>query len=236
MTKPITDRPLKRAGQKPWEYDESIALEVCLRISQGESLRAICEDKAMPSERTVYRWLAATPVFRQAYVRAREAQMDHWSDEIVEIADDASNDYIERIGKDGEVERVFDPEAVQRSKLRIDTRKWLMSKLAARTYGDKVDVNLSGSVEVSTLSDEELEARTRARLVALGVEIAAPLLLPMPGTARASAPAMTAAPEVDDVAKPPCGESTPTGGEPAPITGECTPSPRSTRKKSAKTY
>ncbi len=59
-----------------------------------------------------------------------------------------------------------------------------MSKLAARRYGDKIDVNLSGSVEVSALSDAELEARTKARLKALGVDVAGPLLVgPGSGTA-----------------------------------------------------
>jgi len=182
MTKPITDRPLKKAGRKPMEYDEAVALEVCERLSQGESLRAICEDPAMPSHQTVYRWAAVQPTFRTAYARAREAQMEGWADDIVEIADDATNDYIERIGKDGEVERVFDPEAVQRSKLRMDARKWLMSKLAGARFGDKLDVNLNATAEVAALSDEELERRTQARLVALGVDVAGPLLLALPGS------------------------------------------------------
>ena len=170
-------------------YDEAIGIAICQRLIEGQTIKKICKDPDLPSERTVYRWLAAERTFWQLYARAREAQMEKWSDDVVEIADDASNDYIDRAGKDGEVERVFDPEAVQRAKLRIDTRKWLMSKLAAQRYGDRVDVNLSGAVEVSTLSDEELEARTRARLVALGVEVAGPLLLPMPGAGRVPAPA-----------------------------------------------
>ena len=125
-----------------------------------------------------------------------------WADDVVEIADNARNDYMDRLAKNGEIERVPDPELVQRSKLRIDTRKFLMAKLAPKTYGDKVDVNLSGTVEVSTLSDEELESRTRARLVALGVDVAAPLLLPMPGAAPAPvaalAPAITLPGSVED--------------------------------------
>ncbi len=170
-------------------YSDEVGEAICVRLIEGESLREICEDPDLPSQRTVYRWLAAERTFWQLYARAREAQMDRWAEEIVEIADDASNDYIERTGTDGEVERVLDPEAVQRSKLRIDTRKWVMSKLAAKRYGDKVAVDVTGSVEVSALSDAELEARTRARLVALGVEGAAPLLLPMPGAGRVPAPA-----------------------------------------------
>ena len=72
----------------------------------------------------------------------------------------------------------------------MDARKWIMARLAARTYGDKLDLNLSATVEVGALSDAELEARTKARLKALGVEIAGPLLiaegptLPAPGEAE----------------------------------------------------
>ncbi len=119
--------------------------------------------------------------------------------------------------------RVLDPEAVQRSKLRIETRKWVMSKLAARRYGDKIDVNVIATVEVSALSDEELEARTRARLVALGVEVAAPLLLTMPGAAPA--PATTPEPEPVVVDAEPAG--------PVHVGPEPAVDPRSTRKKSA---
>ncbi len=106
MTKPITDRPLQCPGRKPMEYDEEIAAEVCDRLSQGESLRSICEDPRLPSHQTIYKWAAVQPIFKTAYARAREAQMDKWSDDIVEIADDAKNEYVDRIGKDGEVERV----------------------------------------------------------------------------------------------------------------------------------
>ncbi len=100
-----------------------------------------------------------------------------------EIADDATNDYMERLSKNGDIERAVDPETVQRSKLRIDTLKWLMSKYSPRRFGDKIDVNMTGEVKVSTLSDADLEARLQARLAALGVDAAAPLLVPGPGTA-----------------------------------------------------
>lgn len=182
MTKPITDRPLKPAGRKPMEYDEKIAAEVCERIANGEGLEGICDDSRVPSEMTIRRWMAAQPTFREAYARAREQQMEKWADDVIRIADDASGDYVDRVGKDGVVERVVDPETVQRSKLRIDTRLRLMSKLAPGRYGDRVDVHVSATVEIGALSDAELEARTRARLVALGVEVAGPLLLALPGS------------------------------------------------------
>ncbi len=122
--------------------------------------------------------MGAQPIFREAYARAREAQMEKWADDIVDISDDARNDFMERVGKDNKAERVVDQEAIQRSRLRVDTRKWLMSKLAAKRYGDRLTVEVSGTVEVAALSDAELERRIRARLKALGIEApTGPLLL-----------------------------------------------------------
>ena len=61
-------------------------------------------------------------------------------EEILDISDDASNDWMLKHGKDGEAGYVLNGEHVQRSKLRIDARKWLMSKHKAKKYGDKIDV------------------------------------------------------------------------------------------------
>ncbi len=141
------------------EYDDVIATEVCDRLSQGESLRAICQDPAMPSHQTVYKWMAVEPTFTTAYARARELQMDSWADDIIEIVDDVSTDYVDRIGKNGETERVIDPESVQRSRLRVDGRKWLMARLAPKRFGDKVAVDVNAKVEVTGLSDAELVYR-----------------------------------------------------------------------------
>ena len=65
-------------------------------------------------------------------------QADHFADEIIEIADDASNDWMERERKDGSTEAVLNYEHVQRSRLRIDARKWLMARMAPKKYGDKI--------------------------------------------------------------------------------------------------
>ena len=180
MTKPITDRPLKKPGRKPIKCTEEITSEICARITKGETMKAICLDEHLPSDDTIYEWLAVNPTFAGAYARARKASMERFSHEMVEIADDGRNDYVDRVDKAGNIERVVDPEVVQRSKLRVDTRKWLMSKLAAATYGDKLAVDVSGTLEVAALSDAELERRTLASLEALGITPPAGPLLIMP--------------------------------------------------------
>ena len=110
-------------------------------------------------------------------MRARELQMESWAEELKEIAEDGCNDWMERRVADGSIEQVLDHEHVQRSKLRIDTLKWLMSKFAPKRFADKVEVELSGSLKVETLTDEELEAKTAMLLARLGIEAAGPLLI-----------------------------------------------------------
>ena len=96
--------------------------------------------------------------------------MDAMAEEILEIADDARNDYVNRITADGEVERMSDMENIQRSKLQIDTRKWIMSRLALKKHGGKLDLSASVGLDFTKLSDAELVARTKAVMASLGTE------------------------------------------------------------------
>lgn len=124
---------------RPSNYTPELADAICTRIASGESLRSICEDEAMPAQSTVYLWLMREQGFSEQYARARELQAETFVDEIVEIADDGHNDWMLR--KFGNDERwVENGEAMRRSQIRIDARKWHASKLAAKKYGDKVQV------------------------------------------------------------------------------------------------
>lgn len=124
---------------RPSSFKQEIADEICERLADAESLRSICCDRHMPSQTTVFRWLADDDhkSFREQYARAREAQADAIFDECLDIADDATNDFMERKRADGTVEEVPDAEHIQRSRLRIDTRRWMAGKLAPKKYGDK---------------------------------------------------------------------------------------------------
>jgi hypothetical protein len=113
---------------------------VLRRIAEGESLRSIAKDEGMPAPSTVCLWAAADPTFAEQYARAREAQMDRYAEEILEISDDSTNDYMEKQNKDGSTYGAFNGEHIQRSRLRVDSRKWLMSKLAPKKYGEKVQI------------------------------------------------------------------------------------------------
>lgn len=126
---------------RPSSFTQDVADEICTRIAAGESLRGICRDDNLPDAATVFRWLASNDEklngFREQYARARDIQADALVDEILEISDDATNDWMERNGKDDEGYQL-NGEHVQRSRLRVDSRKWFASKVAPKKYGDKL--------------------------------------------------------------------------------------------------
>ena len=92
----------------------------------------------MPAKSSVMRWLGEKPECRDQYARARELLTEHWADEILEIADDGATDLVEKTGRNGSTYMAVDQEHIQRSRLRVDARKWLMSKLQPKKYGDRV--------------------------------------------------------------------------------------------------
>jgi hypothetical protein len=77
-------------------------------------------------------------------IRAREVGYIKMGDELLEIADDASNDWLERQNKDGATFKVVDQENISRSRLRVDTRKWLLSKMLPKVFGDRLSAEVSG--------------------------------------------------------------------------------------------
>lgn len=132
---------------RPSDYSVEITTAICIRLGLGESLREICRDEDMPSKTTVMRWLAAHAEFRDQYASAREAQADYYAEEIIEISDDGTNDWMERQRSDGSTEEVENKEVLARSRLRVDTRKWLMARMAPKKYGDKITQEHTGDPE-----------------------------------------------------------------------------------------
>lgn len=128
-----------RGRGRPSDYTPEMAAEICSRIADGMSVREMCTADDMPDKKTVFRWLGVHEEFRHQYALACDARAEHMADEILDIADNGENDWMERTNGDGEnVGWTTNGEAIQRSKLRVDTRKWLLSKLQPKKYGDKV--------------------------------------------------------------------------------------------------
>lgn len=141
-------------------YTEGLADEICRRLEAGEALIAICRDKDMPPAPTVRRWFTEDyQGFAAKYARARDIGLDHMAEELIEIADDSSRDWITT--EDGR--EIPDHDHINRSKLRVDTRKWLLSKLAAKRYGDKTTVDLNATLRDA--SDEEVHAKLQLLIV-----------------------------------------------------------------------
>lgn len=126
-------------------YSDKLAEEICTRLEQGESLNGICKDDGMPDERTVRGWARDDyKGFSPKYARAREVGYLRLADELLDIADDGHNDWMVRRGQD-DAGWVANGEHLQRSRLRVDTRKWLLSKMLPKVFGDKL--NLGGDSE-----------------------------------------------------------------------------------------
>jgi hypothetical protein len=90
------------------------------------------------------------PGFRDKYACARELQADVWAEEIIEISDDNSRDVI--VGEDGKPRENYDN--VQRSRLRVVTRKWAAAKAAPKKYGDRIEAAHTGHVTVQITGDD----------------------------------------------------------------------------------
>lgn len=146
----------KKLG-RPGSFSQEIADRICELVSDGKLLTHIC-DKNNPdyvgvSRVTVYSWRIAYPEFLNAYAKALENQQMTFADEILMIAADQSRDYQEQeivtqSAKNGTTittKTVSDNTAVQRDRLRVDSMKFLMARLASNTFGEKIKQELTGA-------------------------------------------------------------------------------------------
>lgn len=125
-------KPVTRGRRSAFTYELGEA--ICSAIADGMSLRAVLARPGMPSKSMVMRWLADERYieFRDQYACAREDLADKLADEILQIADDGSNDTF--LYANGNVKVNHD--VIARARLQIDARKWLAAKLAPKKYGD----------------------------------------------------------------------------------------------------
>ena len=113
---------------RPTRYSPEWAEGFCALIAEGQSVVEICAKPDMPSQQSVYTWLKQDEDFLERYARAREAQADKYFQEIIEIADAAT------------------PETVNVARLRVDSRKFTVTRLAPKKYGGHVEHNIKGGV------------------------------------------------------------------------------------------
>jgi len=118
------------------EAKASAQAHICDQLVIGRSLRAICRDAAMPNRSVVMEWIREDERFADQYARARELQADYLADEIIEIADTATDANLARV--------------------QIDARKWTAGKLKPKVYGDRLNLDATMAM---TITDEQREAR-----------------------------------------------------------------------------
>jgi hypothetical protein len=117
-------------------------------IEDGQSLRSVLKREGMPDSTTFYKWIEKDEQKSIHYVRACESRSEFIFEEILNIADSQEGDII--TNKDGF--EVVNHDVINRAKLRIEARKWMLGKLQPKKYGDKIQTELSGAITTNIIS------------------------------------------------------------------------------------
>ena len=161
-------------GQRkpPVPYSDELGDLICQRLRNGETLRCICKSEDMPTESTVREWASEATSFAANYARARELGYAKMADEVIALSD----------GLEAGTNR-FDPGVVQRHRLMVDSRKWILAKCLPKIYGDRIDARLAdangeplqiqATVAIRALIEALPELGVTTGLLALAVPAAA---------------------------------------------------------------
>jgi len=163
-----SSKSLEIASRKPViPYSDELAIRICEELSNGVSLQKICARSDMPAQGTVYRMIAESPFFREIYVRARENAAHTLFDQMIDIADDCSNDLLE----DGSANHA----AIARAKIQIETRARVAGKLAPKVYAERLandtpQVTVNNNTLNVSARDLSLEQRDSLRQLLLAAK------------------------------------------------------------------
>lgn len=117
--------------------------DICEMVAEGLTLRQIAA-KFDVNAGTILKWIGETDEFAQQYARARDSASDIFETDIIETAQAVS------------------PETAAADRVKIDALKWVAGRRAPKRYGDRVQTEHSGSIQINDMSDEELERRIKA--------------------------------------------------------------------------
>ena len=185
-------KPKSKAGA-PRRYDRAaVAEHVCSELKRGRSLDDVCRDAGMPHASTFLDWVEEDPQgIGQDYARAREIGYTLLADQILAISD-KTHEWVTIQELDPDGKPLFNPDGtpllkqvlmplnsdvIAHKRVQIDTRKWMLSKMLPKVYGDKVTQEHTGAdggpiaiaaVDLKNLSDEELENMNRLMMKASG--------------------------------------------------------------------
>lgn len=150
-TKPKAKKAPAKTG-RPRQYDRAkVVARICELLATSEMgvARILKEEPGMPPMQKFWEWIDEKDKdgalsdearsYRELYARAKQQQAEYMESLLIEIADESRNDYMEKRVKEGSV-TVLNAEHIQRTRLRVDTRKWLMAKLHPKKYADSIKV------------------------------------------------------------------------------------------------
>lgn len=163
----MSDVAQKAGRGRPSIYTQELADEICRRLADGETLRAICRSEGMPTESTVRNWALdeESPFFAQ-YAKAREIGYLGMFDEIKEIADTTQEGVTvtRKLSKDGDMyDETKRADMIEHRKLRVDARKWMLAKALPKVFGERVTADINAKVDAP--SDSLMEAARRIAFV-----------------------------------------------------------------------
>ena len=136
----------KKKTGRPAMYSPELADEILRRLEESESMVKICNSAGMPSRTTVFKWIETDKSFADKYARAKDVGLEMMAEEMLKIADDP-------VGSTDT--GATDSGAVQKQRLQVDTRKWLLSKLAPKKYGERTKVEHSGNIGLEALVHDD---------------------------------------------------------------------------------
>lgn len=150
--------------RRPTVLTNRLRASMLANISSGMSVRKMCENRKFPTREMFYKWLREDDSFVNEYEIAVQSRADAIAEEILEIADDDSNDYkINELSEDDKLK--IDQIKLARDKVKIDARKWIAAKMAPKKYGNNIKVDSDNkhdhsgsiSVEITDYSNADVE-------------------------------------------------------------------------------
>lgn len=144
---PVQDRKLRlprtRSGDRfVTAYVPDLALQVCERLAQGETLTKICASEGMPGISTFRRWVVEVPELAEAVGRARELQAHSLFDEALDLAREVRTD---KVAVSASRVRAFD--------VAMNHLRWSAGRLAPQTYSDRALITFVVPVQITTSVD-----------------------------------------------------------------------------------
>jgi len=120
--------------------DDKVFYDIIEQIQAGASVKSILDNPDYPSRTTFYSWINKNPDFIELYKTATEIRADGIFDDMLVIADDRSQDRF--LDAQGNYQQSMT--AVNRARVQLDTRKWVLGRMNPRKYSDKIDITSGG--------------------------------------------------------------------------------------------